>query len=179
MQLVEKSAAILHQPAAAVNFPLSLEDEQDIGDMLYSIQPPQLKAVNAPWDRAAGMAAVQWGIPKQIFLYADDKDGFEVIINPTYKAASQEMVEGWEGCFSVPFATGLVLRYASVDVEYYDMKGQKITKRIEGWPARVFQHETDHLKGLLYDSLQTCLDFQVFNSQEEVMAFRASVSRKP
>lgn len=77
LKLVEKQDPILHRPAQPVSFPLSLEDQQHVADMKYSILPEQLAAANAPWDSAAGMSANQWGIDRRIFLCREG-EGYKV-----------------------------------------------------------------------------------------------------
>jgi peptide deformylase len=109
------------------------------------------------------MAAPQWGINKKIFLCRKEDESYEVIINPTYEPVDdeEELVTGWEGCFSVPGAKGLVLRHAKVKTTHQDEEGRTIERVLEGWPARVWQHETDHTLGLLYDDKEAakCIEF--------------------
>lgn len=73
-----------------------------------------------------------------------------VIINPTILRYGKTVDEDWEGCLSFPDARGLVPRPTSIDVQYTNEHGEKITATIEGYAARVFQHEIDHLFGTLY-----------------------------
>jgi len=82
--------------------------------MKFSLHPEQLQKAQAPWPRAAGMAANQWGYGKRIFLFYPYSDSFdpEVIINPSYEALPDEVTYNieitlrWEGCFSIPLAAG-------------------------------------------------------------------------
>jgi peptide deformylase len=176
LTLADYDQSVLRQKTQAITFPLSEADRALIQDMKFSIQPQQLAAVDAPWENAAGMAANQWGVNKSIFLFCpegDTVDGLEVIINPSYTplGSSQEM--GWESCFSVPCAVGKVKRYTHIRVTYQNEEGETITKELTGYFARVWQHETDHLNGLLYDALGTekCVEKNSFSSKEEVEAF--------
>jgi peptide deformylase len=182
LKLVEYEHEILRQVMGPVSFPLSDVDLQYIRDMKYSIQSKQLKMANAPWEHAAGMAANQWGIQRRIFLYcpeADTINGLEVVINPSYEPLSDSIATVpaenlmWESCFSVPLATGQVIRYNKIRAKYQNEKGEEITKELSGYKARVWQHENDHLNGYLYDDSRAkkCLKKMVFSSLKEVNDF--------
>ncbi len=182
LTLVDFHDPILRQVTEPVHFPLSDKDKQLIADMKYSIQPAQLKAANAPWDSAGGMAANQWGFNKRIFLFCPDGDsvhGLEVMINPSYEPLNETITLEtdqdmcWEGCFSVPLATGNVKRYTSIRATYQDENGKTIIREFSGRSARVFQHETDHLNGRLYYELdpKQCIDKRKFSTKKDVDDF--------
>ena len=71
------------------------------------------------------------------------------MINPVIVAHSADQEKGWEGCLSVPGVRGLVPRYSCVQVEYLDRAGNLQTQHLTGFIARIFQHELDHLDGIL------------------------------
>ncbi len=73
-----------------------------------------------------------------------------VILNPEITTRSNEMVDGAEGCLSLPGYAGNVLRHKSVVVKAFNRKGQPIKIKAGGWLARIFQHEIDHLDGVLF-----------------------------
>jgi peptide deformylase len=87
-----------------------------------------------------------------------DDDGHEiegtrdlyVITNPEIVWTSRKMIPGIEGCLSIPGYVGEVDRYESIRVRAQDRYGKKIKLRLNGWTARIFQHEIDHLNGILY-----------------------------
>jgi peptide deformylase len=192
LTLVDYDHPLLRLPCETVCFPLSEEDRFIIRNMKYSIQKAQLKKVRAPWDSAAGMAANQWGIHKRIFLFCPEADtvhGLEVIINPSYEPLKDPNTEGscalmkqealpqgksWEACFSVPLATGCVQRYTHIRATYQNEAGETIRRVLSDWPARVFQHEADHLDGFLYDDPRTgrCVEKKCFASRKEADAFK-------
>ena len=111
-----------------------------------------------------GLAANQVGVSKRLAVieYAEPlpedappdavppKPKSYVLINPEITARSEEMVEGTEGCLSVPGYSGRVLRHESVTVKALNRKGQPIKVKPHGWLARIFQHEIDHLDGVLF-----------------------------
>lgn len=100
---------------------------------------------------AAGLAAVQVGLHKNIFcILKESTEDFEIIINPSIKILKEEKVLGTEGCLSVPNKEGMVARYKKIKVKYLDREG-KIKKNIfSNQEAREIQHEYDHTKGVLF-----------------------------
>ena len=95
-----------------------------------------------------GLAAPQLGILQRIFVY-DTGDGFQAVINPKILQRKGEQV-GIEGCLSIPGLQGDVLRANEVVVKGLDQFGKPIRIRGEGLTARVIQHESDHLDGVLF-----------------------------
>ena len=71
-------------------------------------------------------------------------------MNPVITPLSEETTEDWEGCLSLPGLRGLVPRFTHVRYQGFDASGQRIDRRVEGFHARVVQHECDHLDGILY-----------------------------
>lgn len=183
LHLVAYDDPVLRKKTIDLNFPLTAHDLHIIESMLFSIQKDQLITADASFESAAGMAANQWGIGKSIFLFCpngSESGDIEVVINPSYKPISKDTDEGWEGCFSIPNATGCIQRYKKIKVKYYNAAGEKITKRLSGWEARVWQHENDHLNGSLYDNPTTkqCLEKRSFNTTEELEAFISKIRSK-
>jgi peptide deformylase len=82
--------------------------------------------------------------------YGEDAGVLYVVINPEIARASEEMVEGMEACLSIPGYYGLVDRHESITVKGTDRNGKSLRIKAEGWLARVFQHEIDHLDGILF-----------------------------
>ncbi len=72
------------------------------------------------------------------------------MINPQIIDHSAETVKGWEGCLSIPGIRGLVPRYEAIEVEYIDQYGKVQKQELTGFVARIFQHEFDHLQGMLF-----------------------------
>lgn len=104
-----------------------------------------------------GLAAPQVYVPLRIviFFVPEGRDGgpavpLTVMINPVIKPASDEMAEDWEGCLSVPYLTGVVPRWTQIKYSYQDLDGSLRERSVEGFHARVVQHESDHLDGVLY-----------------------------
>jgi len=108
-----------------------------------------------------GIAAPQIGVSLQVVIFGFEKSErypeaepvpFTVLINPQIEALDEEEVAGWEGCLSVPGLRGEVPRHARIRYRGFDLDGNAIDRRAEGFHARVVQHECDHLIGRLYPS---------------------------
>ncbi|AKH38768.1 MULTISPECIES: peptide deformylase [Nitrosomonas] len=117
----------------------------------------------------AGLAAPQIGVDQQVVIFGVDYNPrypeaeavpFTVLINPVVAPLSKKMEEDWEGCLSVPGLRGMVPRYTRIRYEGVDQFGNVIDRRVEGFHARVVQHECDHLHGILYPMRIT--DFRTF-----------------
>ena len=122
-----------------------------------------------------GIAAPQIGCNKRVIIFGFEENErypsekmvpFTVLINPRFNALSSEMVDAWEGCLSVPGLRGLVPRYTKIEYNGYDLEGTLITRVVEGFHARVFQHEYDHLDGVLYP--QRIKDLRFFGFEDEL-----------
>lgn len=92
-----------------------------------------------------------------------------VMINPQIVSQAGEPVSGWEGCLSIPGIRGLIPRHPELEVEYSDRTGQRIQQSLSGFVARIFQHELDHLNGLVFtdrlESLQAIITDQEYLSR--------------
>ena len=106
-----------------------------------------------------GLAAPQIGVDLRVVIFGfkdspryPDADSvpYTVLINPVLTPLSDEIEEGWEGCLSVPGLRGLVPRWRSLHYAGLDSFGKSIERTVEGFHARVVQHECDHLDGILY-----------------------------
>ena len=157
--LDEKNSKVLKQKSEEVTFPLSDEDLSTINNMIMYLRISQDEEYAEEHDLRAGMglAAIQLGIPKRYFVisYKNEDGTFEEyrVINPRIISYSEEMiyVEEGEGCLSVNrYVEGIVPRHARITVEFQDEHGNKVTKRVREEIAIAFQHEIDHLNGLLF-----------------------------
>ncbi len=113
-----------------------------------------------------------------------DEDGNEietsrelyVIANPEIVWTSRSVVDGIEGCLSIPGYLGEVERYESIRVRAQDRHGKKIKLRLNGWTARIFQHEIDHLNGVLY--IDRLTDQDNFWTEEEFEAIQRAAEEE-
>jgi peptide deformylase len=108
--------------------------------------------------QGVGLAAPQVHESLRLFVAGfagddeDDRPGVPLMamINPEITPIGQEIVEDWEGCLSIPDIRGRVPRARQISVRAYDRKGRRIELKASGFTARVIQHETDHLDGVLF-----------------------------
>lgn len=107
----------------------------------------------------AGLAAPQIGVALRVVIFGFGANPrypeaaplpFTVLINPELTPLSDEEEEGWEGCLSVPGLRGIVPRWKSLRYAGRDVSGERFEREVEGFHARVVQHECDHLDGILY-----------------------------
>ena len=157
--ILDEKDKILHKISKEVSFPLSEEDKKVINDTIEYLTNSQIDELAEKYDLRPGMglAAVQLGILKRYFVvvheYEPSKFKNYILINPKIISNSVEKiyVDGGEGCLSVNREVeGIVPRYARVTLEAYDMDGNKITVRAREELAIAFQHEMDHLNGIMF-----------------------------
>ncbi len=149
----------LHKVSQEVSFPLSTQDKKMIQDMLLYLKMSQIDEEREKYDLRAGMglSAVQLGVLKRIFVIVEEteKGQFKnyVVINPKIKSFSEELIyvgEG-EGCLSINREVeGIVPRYARMTVEAQDEDGHFYEIRVREDISIAFQHEIDHLNGILF-----------------------------
>lgn len=187
LQFVQKTHPILREIMPEVQDFKDPILHETIEDMCYSILPQQLKNSNCTHESAAGMAANQWGIRKRIFIFTPEGSEpgkkLEVMINPSYTPylrpteTKAKLIAAYEGCFSIPLTTGIINRYEAILATYDNPQGERVERVIEGWEARVFQHETDHLNGKLFDGAcdnhagPECLERIIFKDAKEMEHF--------
>jgi len=158
--IVQVGAPVLRGRAAEV------PPEQIVSDEIQRLIARMITAMReAP---GVGLAAPQLGVPLRVLVLEDrpelmaklgpeelhERERVEVplrvFINPVLRPIGSETRTFFEGCLSVQGYTGLVERSAEVEVRGLDQRGQPHTMQVRGWPARILQHEVDHLDGTLY-----------------------------
>ncbi len=159
IKILDESNKILRRVSKDVSFPLDNETKKLIDDALTYLEMSQMDEYIEKYDLRAGMGLsfVQLGILKRIFVISEElEDGtFKryVLINPKVISKSEELIyvgEG-EGCLSVNReVVGIVPRNARITVEAYDIDGNKFTIRVREDISIAFQHELDHLDGILF-----------------------------
>lgn len=149
-----RDSVLLRQKAAELT-------EKEVSSRRFAVLKERMLAtVNDPSNPGVGIAAPQVGISRRLVaVQRFDKPGepFEFYINPVIVHYSEEKVAGTEGCLSVPGLSGNVDRSTEIVVKYNEEAGFKEKmERVSGFTAVIFQHETDHINGVLYtDRLRT------------------------
>lgn len=123
----------------------------------------------------AGLAAPQIGVDLRVVIFGFERNQrypdaanvpYTVLINPVLTPLSAASEEGWEGCLSVPGLRGWVPRWQELRYTGFDLYGQAIDRSVDGFHARVVQHECDHLDGILYP--MRVRDFTRFGFTDEL-----------
>ncbi|MCS7192362.1 MAG: peptide deformylase [Armatimonadetes bacterium] len=128
---------ILRQKAQPVS-KITKSEQRLIDDLFETMEEYQ----------GVGLAAPQIAVPKRIFVARWEDEAF-AIINPVVEWRSKEMVKDMEGCLSMPGVQAKVNRHLKIRVRGLDRNGKLFILEPEGWLARIFQHEIDHLDGIL------------------------------
>lgn len=159
IKILDEKDSILRTVSTEVEFPLTDDFKKIINDSLLYLEMSQIDKYIEKYDLRPGMglSLVQIGIPKRVFVISEEleKGKFKryILINPKVVSKSEEMIyvgEG-EGCLSVNRETeGIVPRHARMTVEAYDLDGKKFTIRVREDISVAFQHELDHLDGILF-----------------------------
>ena len=157
--ILDEKNKILRTKSKEVKFPLTNEDKKTIDDMIEYLTNSQIDELAEKYDLrpGMGMAAIQLGIPKRYFTVVYEKEEEKIdtykVINPkiTKKKKKKIYVEDGEGCLSVNRPVeGIIPRAARITVEGYDIDGNKIEFRVREEVSIAFQHEIDHLDGILF-----------------------------
>lgn len=126
-------------------------------------------------ENGAGLAAPQIGVNLRVVIFGYQSNPRypdapavpeTVLINPQITPLDDQKEQGWEGCLSVPGMRGLVPRYLRIRYQGIDQHGDLIDREVDGFHARVVQHECDHLDGILYP--QRIMNLEYFGFCEEL-----------
>lgn len=136
-----------------VSKPVTQFNTPELHELLADMQDT-MQALNG-----AGLAAPQIGVALRVVIFGMSSNPRypdaepvpqTVLINPVITPLDDEQEDGWEGCLSVPGMRGLVPRFLRLRYRGFDALGRPIDRTVEGFHARVVQHECDHLDGVLY-----------------------------
>ncbi|WP_017655881.1 peptide deformylase [Fortiea contorta] len=148
----------LRQKSAVVE---NIQDEkiqQLIDDLIDKVAEANGVGIAAPQIAASYRLFIVASRPNPRYPHAPEMKP-TAMINPQIISHSAEIVKGWEGCLSVPGIRGLVPRYQAIAVEYTDRNGDLQQQELTDFVARIFQHEYDHLNGILFvDRVETTLE---------------------
>lgn len=148
-EIAQLGAKVLRLQAQMVTDLQSAEIQQTIESMQDTLATTQ----------GVGIAAPQISVSKRIIIIASRPTARypsaplmepTVMINPAFKTLSDTREKDWEGCLSIPGIRALVPRYTEIQINYANQQGNIVEARLEGFIARIFQHEFDHLEGKVY-----------------------------
>ncbi len=149
LDILKIGSPILRQKSTAIEQIIDSRFEETIADLMATCE-----AANG-----VGIAAPQVALPVRLFIVASRPSpryphaptmAPTAMINPEIVDRSGELVAGWEGCLSVPGTRGLVLRDRAIAVTYFNKFGEFVHQELTDFVARIFQHELDHLDGILF-----------------------------
>lgn len=120
-----------------------------IDDLMATVAPANGVGIAAPQIAESYRLFIVASRPSLRYPHAPEMEP-TATINPRIISRSEEMVKDWEGCLSVPGIRGLVPRHRSIEVEYSDRQGKLQRRELTDFVARIFQHEYDHLDGIVF-----------------------------
>ncbi|WP_066176445.1 peptide deformylase [Bacillus marinisedimentorum] len=157
--IIKEGEPVLRETADEVGMPPSAGEQETLSDMLQFLKNSQDPEMASKYNLrpGVGLAAPQINIPKRMIAVhvTDEKDRLYsyALFNPKISSHSveQSYLSGGEGCLSVDRdVPGIVPRYARITVQGTDVEGNKVKLRLRGLPSIVFQHEIDHLNGIMF-----------------------------
>jgi peptide deformylase len=164
LRITQLGEAVLRRPSKAVFLPISRSDDRLIDDMILTMK----KA------KGVGIAAPQVGVGLRLFIVAPEpsirypkapKMAPVAMINPVLVRHSKKMVTDWEGCLSIPGLRARVPRYQAIEIEFTARDGDRLRGKLSGFVARIFQHEFDHINGMVY--VDRVKDTRTFMTESE------------
>ncbi len=163
LKIARMGHPVLLAPAAEVEDPTSPEIRRLVADMAETMEDAG----------GIGLAAPQVHVGLRLFVWRTGAGGVSALINPELEQVGEETEVAWEGCLSIPGLRGAVRRASRIRFRGLDINGTTIEGEAAGLVARVMQHETDHLDGVLYPMRME--DLALFGFNEELA--RAAAER--
>lgn len=148
-QIIQLGDPVLRTPALPVEQVQQPQIQALIEDLIATVEQANGVGIAAPQVSASHRLFIVASRPNPRYPTAPEMVP-TAMINPKILAHSAEVVSGWEGCLSVPGIRGLIPRYQAIEVEYTDRAGKLQRQELTDFVARVFQHELDHLDGIVF-----------------------------
>jgi peptide deformylase len=158
LEIIQLGHPILRSQAQTVEHTHSPQIQNLIDNLLATVIAANGVGIAAPQVAASDRLFIVASRPSPRYPNAPQMEP-TAMINPQILAHSSDLVKGWEGCLSIPGIRGLVPRYQAIEVEYSDRNGKLHKQELTDFVARIFQHELDHLDGIVFvDRLQSTQD---------------------
>jgi peptide deformylase len=170
LRITQLGEPVLRRISKSVRLPLSRAHHRLIDDMILTMK----KA------KGVGIAAPQVGVGLRLFIVAPEpsvrypkapKMAPVAMINPVLVSHSKKLVTDWEGCLSIPGLRARVPRWQSIEIEFTDRGGRRLRGKLGGFVARIFQHEFDHINGMVY--VDRVKDTRTFMTESEFRKLQA------
>jgi peptide deformylase len=157
-QIAQLGHPVLRAPVEPVAVPVADEIRSLAADMLLTLRDANGVGIAAPQVYESKAIFIVASRPNPRYPTAPLMDP-EVVINPEILERSTEIIKDWEGCLSIPGIRGEVPRHREIKVRYQSIEGQLIERQFSDFVARIFQHEDDHLHGIVFlDRLESTRD---------------------
>ena len=158
LEIAELGNPVLRQQSLAVEDVRSEHIQKLIDDLITTVGNANGVGIAAPQVAESCRLFIVASRPNPRYPNAPTMEP-TAIINPQFLAYSDETSKGWEGCLSIPGIRGFVPRYQAIEVEYTDRNGKLQKQELTDFVARIFQHEYDHLDGVVFlDRLESTRD---------------------
>lgn len=158
LEIIQLGDPVLRTKAQLVENIQDLRIQRLIDDLITTVKQANGVGIAAPQVQVSDRLFVIASRPNPRYPNAPEMEP-TAIINPKILAHSTDIIKGWEGCLSIPGIRGLVPRYQAIEVEYTDQNGKLQKQEMTDFVARIFQHEHDHLDGIVFlDRLETTQD---------------------
>ena len=148
-EIAQLGATVLREQAQPVEEIHSAEIQDLMADLVATLASTNGVGIAAPQIAASWRIIIVASRPSERYPFAPEMSP-TLMINPYFTALSETQEKDWEGCLSIPSIRAQVPRFTQIQIHYTDVEGQSQSQRLEGFVARVFQHEYDHLNGIVY-----------------------------
>lgn len=149
LEIIQLGDPLLRAKAEVVENIQDWRIQKLIDDLITTVEQANGVGIAAPQVAASNRLFIVASRPNPRYPNAPEMEPTPMI-NPKILASSTEMVKGWEGCLSIPGIRGLVPRSQAIEVEYTDRNGKLQKQELTDFVARIFQHEYDHLDGIVF-----------------------------
>jgi peptide deformylase len=157
-EIAQLGAEVLRQPAQAIDNFNSTQFQTLISNMQQLMEQGNGVGIAAPQIGESWQVIIIASRPTARYPKAPEMPA-TLMVNPQFEILDASLIKDWEGCLSVPGIRALVPRYRKIKVSYQNQQGQACEMVLDDFPARVFQHEFDHLNGMVYlDRVETNTD---------------------
>ncbi len=158
LEVIQLGHPTLRTPACFVENVTEARIQKLIDNLIVTVKQASGVGIAAPQVACSDRVFIVASHPNPRYPHAPEMAP-TAMINPQILAHSSEVTKGWEGCLSIPGIRGLVPRYQAIEVAYTDRHGKLQKQQFTDFVARIFQHEHDHLDGIVFlDRLESTLD---------------------
>ena len=177
MDIIQLGNPVLRNTAQTINNATAPEIIRLANDLITTAEAANGVGIAAPQVAKSYRLFIMASRPSIRYPHAPTMSP-TAVINPVILRHGDEIVKDWEGCLSVPDVRGLVPRYREIEVEYTDINGDRVQQVLTDFVARIFQHELDHLEGILFiDRIENNNDLYTEEEYQKII-FKDYVAEK-